>query len=124
MKGRTAVVAAALSAVFLLNNLFWKDRYPGFVTGKLSDLSGCALMALWLGFVLGGARLPGARTVAAMTAAGYLAWIKLTAGGCAFHVALVNGWFGLTGRLPSYELAQDASDVFCAVAAPLAVFAL
>lgn len=124
MKTRTLVVGAALAAVLLLNNLVLKAVFPGFVTGKLSDLAGCGLMALWLGYVLGQARAPAPRVLGAVAAAAYLAWIKLSPAGCAFHVGLVNGWLTLTARAPGYELARDATDVACAVAAPLAVLAL
>ncbi|KDN19287.1 hypothetical protein [Amycolatopsis rifamycinica] len=98
------IVAAA--AVLLLNDHVLKPAWPGFVTGKLSDVAGLVaappVLALLLGLFL--ADRAGAAAAVLLTGAGF-AWVKLTATGAD---AASAAWSVVNG--PSVILA-DPSDL-------------
>ena len=56
-----AVLPIVAVALFALNNAVFKHAFPGFFTGKLSDVSFCFFMPLFLSAVLAKLSRLGAR---------------------------------------------------------------
>jgi len=67
-------------SVLIINDHNLKDAYPGFVTGKLSDIEGLALFPILLAAIFGLLRLPdrAAFVAAAATTAIWFTGMKTT----------------------------------------------
>lgn len=94
----THPVTVVSTVVLLLNDHVLKGLWPGWFTGKLSDLSGLVMAPALLGFLLAVAvpRLsPGVlRTVSVLAVGAGFAWVKTVAAGAAFASdvwSVVNG---------------------------------
>lgn len=103
------------TAVLLLNDHVLKQAWPGFVTGKLSDVAGLVVAPAVLGLLFGlfDAGRIGAAAATLLTGAGF-AWVKLTGTGAEVASA---AWSVVNG--PSVVLA-DPSDLLALPALGLA----
>ncbi|MET9225733.1 hypothetical protein [Lentzea sp. NPDC003310] len=108
-------LTVAATAVLLLNDHVFKQAWPGFVTGKLSDVAGLVVAPALLGLLLGVVR-GGAAVAVLLTGAGFT-WVKLTATGADVASA---AWSVVNG--PSVVLA-DPTDLVALPALGLAWFA-
>jgi hypothetical protein len=105
MRNRALLLSVLL---LVLNDFVLKARFPGFVTGKLSDLAGLfAFVLFWRGLLPRHTRL-----VALATALGFLWWKSPWSG------TAIAAWNSLglwhAGRV------VDFTDLFCLLVIPLA----
>jgi hypothetical protein len=110
-------------ALFIFNNFWLKQAFPGLVSGKLSDVCACFFLPLYLGVLLsklvsGGASLRvgygAAVTVSLMVT------VKATAGGS----ALLNRLVASASGLFDLHFAPNQADASDLVALPFALFAV
>lgn len=96
-----------LSALFLLlfNDFYLKAAAPSFLSGKLSDVSGLVVFALFFTFLLGTKLKPAVFIASALL----FCWWK-----SAFSTGFIQSWNRI---LPFYSLERtvDYSDLFCLV---------
>lgn len=91
--------------VMALNDHMLKQAWPGFVTGKLSDVAGLVVAPLVLAVVLAAARVPRAVVVSVALTGAVFAWVKTTALGSDVASA---AWSAVAGT--SY-LRADPTDL-------------
>jgi hypothetical protein len=94
-------------ALLFINDFFLKQAYPGWITGKLSDVAGLFLFPLFVWFILG----RGKQAIYLSTALAFTLW-KLP-----LSDAVISLWNGLLplkiGRVP------DLTDLLALAVLPL-----
>lgn len=113
MLGHPLFIAAV--ALLLVNDHYLKTHFPSFLTGKLSDVAGLFVAAVWAAVLLG-SRLPSARALQGLLAgiAGMFSLLQVEAvlAGIAAACRLL--------QLPRPNLVADPTDLAALAVLPLA----
>lgn len=122
MRELVSPLPLAAVAVLAVNDHVLKWRFPGFVTGKLSDLAGCFVLPLFLSALLALATRWSLRTrlrAGTLATVAFFSAIKISAP-AADAVAAALGWAGAPLGLGGGPLLADPGDL---IALPLAAAA-
>lgn len=125
-------IAAAL--LIIVNDLWLKPLWPGFWSGKLSDVGICFLLPValvaaaewlvWVGVWITGRdwTLPvtGTAAVASITAAAYFALLQLSPAWVELHRHLI----ATVGRISPAPVTRDPTDLICLLFCAAAYFYL
>ncbi len=114
-----------LTAVALLaiNDHLLKSICPGWVTGKLSDISLCFFLPLFVSAVLGLVDTAHAQwrlRIGCILTAFVFAALELSPTAVAWYCAVVPRFASAVGAVPGCSVTRDLSDLACLASLPLA----